>query len=459
MFTDSLLLTGAVVAVLLGFSAFFSASEIAVFSLERHRVTALRDGGDRRGAVLARLRDDPHRLLVTILVGNNVVNIGMTALATAALAAAFGVGRGTALATGVMSVLVLVVGEITPKSYGVAHAERLALRVARPLAAIQRLLSPITIAFEALSDAINRITESETAARPELTRAELQRLVATGERVGAIDEGERGMVEGVFALGGTTAREVMVPRPNVVAVGNDASLAEIVGVCADERVTRVPVYDETGEHVVGVVDVRDAERALREGLPLEDVLMETISVPDSRRLDSLLAEMQAGRFPMVAVVDEYGEFEGIITVEDILEEIVGEIFEVGEERFLRPTHDGLLVNGEVTVGEVNDAMGIDLPRDGDYETVAGLVNARLGRVGAVGDVVAFPDVGVTVAVDAVDRNRIRRVRVRRADGTDEAGGSVSPSETNGSDDVDGPGETNGSDGELGATDESDERSS
>ncbi|GAB6879122.1 hemolysin family protein [Halorubrum gandharaense] len=421
MITESLAVTVAIVAVLLAVSAFFSASEIAVFSLERHRVAALKDGEDRRGQVLARLREDPHKLLVTILVGNNVVNIGMTALATAALAAAFGAGTGTALATGIMSILVLVVGEITPKSYGVAHAESLALRVARPLAAVQRVLYPVVAVFERVSDGINRLTGSESAGRPELTRAELERLVATGERVGAIDEREQAMVEGVFALGATSAREVMVPRPNVVAVPRSASLREIVSTCADERVTRVPVYEGTLDHVVGVVDVRDAERAMREGLDLADILLETRSVPDSRRIDSLLAEMQENRLPLVAIVDEYGEVEGIVTVEDIVEEIVGEILETGEERVFRPTDDGLLVKGEVTVTEVNDVMGVALPRDGDYETVAGLLNAHLGRIGREGDTVEFPDVDVTITVEAAERNRIRRVRVRRIPGWTPAG--------------------------------------
>jgi CBS domain containing-hemolysin-like protein len=413
MVTESLLFVGMGIAVLLCISAFFSASEIAVFSLERHRVSALRDGSDKRGAVLARLREDPHRLLVTILVGNNVVNISMASIATVAVVSVFGAGVGVTIATVVMSILILLVGEIAPKSYGVANAERTALRFARPLSGLQRVLYPIVVVFEWIATRINVLTGSETVDRPELTRAELERLVATGEQVGAIGRAEREMVEGIFELESTTAREVMVPRPNVTAVDRETSLTDIVGLCADRRLTRVPVYEGTLDNVVGVVDIRDAERALRKGLALSDVMTQPLIIPDSQRIDALLAEMQAQRQPLVVVVDEYGEMEGIITIEDILEEIVGDIFAVGEERLVRPTTDGLVVKGEVTVGEINDILNIDLPRLGDYETVAGLINTQLGRLGEVGDVVEFPAQSVTLTVDAVERNRIRRVQIRR----------------------------------------------
>ena len=414
MVTESLAVAGGVIAVLLCLSAFFSASEIAIFSLDRHRAAESND--DPRAAALARLREDPHRLLVTILVGNNLVNISMASLATATLAVVYGPGAGVTIATAGMSVLILVFGEIAPKSYGVANADRLALRVARPIVALQYLLYPLVVVFETVVDVINRLAGTESADAPELTRAELTRLVATGERVGAIDRREREMVEGIFGLGETTVREVMVPRHNVVAVDAETPLGEIVGVGAEARVSRVPVHRGDLDDTVGVVDIRDAERALREDLSLDDVLQPTLAVPDSRRVDALLAEMQAERLSLVTVVDEYGEVEGIVTVEDIVEEIVGDVFEVGEERFLNHTDDGLLVKGEVTVGEVNDVLGTALPRGPTYETVAGLINAELGRLGEAGDSVALPEAGASLTVEAVERNRIRTVRVRRIDG-------------------------------------------
>jgi CBS domain containing-hemolysin-like protein len=401
------------IAVLLVVSAFFSSSEIAVFSLERHQLSALleTDNGDPRAKVLQRLREDPHRLLVTILVGNNIANIAMASIASVLLAAVLSPEAAVVATTIGVSALVLVFGEITPKSYGVANAESLALRVAGPLSTVERLLFPLVYVFDSVSRGLNRFTGGGSdIERPYVTREEIEALLKTGERIGAIAETEHEMVEGVFELGSTTAREVMVPRVNLVAVDVETPLDEVIEVCATNRLTRVPVYQGTLDHVVGIADIRDAERAVREGKTLDDILLPVLQVPEGREIDDLLAEMQAERVTMVIVRDEFGETEGILTVEDILEEIVGEIFEVGEERLIRPTTDGLLVKGEVTVGEINDVLGADLPTEGEFETVAGLINAELGRIGDVGDSVVVA--GVALDVERVDGHRITRVRVR-----------------------------------------------
>jgi CBS domain containing-hemolysin-like protein len=404
----------ATIAVLLVVSAFFSGSEIAIFSLERHQLSALLEvegDVDPRARLLQRLREDPHRLLVTILVGNNVVNIAMASIASVLLAATLSPGAAVVATTVGVSALVLIFGEITPKSYGVAHAERLALRVAGPIATVERLLFPLVFVFDAVSRGLNRITGGGSdIERPYVTREEIEALLKTGERVGAIAETEHEMVEGVFDLGSTTAREVMVPRVNLVAVDVETPLAEIVEVCATNRLTRVPVYQGTLDQIVGIADIRDVERAILEGNDLDDVLLPVLQVPEGREIDDLLAEMQAERVTMVVVRDEFGETEGILTIEDILEEIVGEIFEVGEERLIRPTTDGLVVRGEVTVGEINDLLGVALPTEGEFETVAGLINAELGRIGDVGDRVSIA--GVALDVERIDGHRIRRVRVR-----------------------------------------------
>ncbi len=416
------------IAALLAASAFFSGSEIAIFSLERHRLGALLGSDDPRAAALGRLREDPHRLLVTILVGNTVVNIAMASIASVVLATLYGPGVAVTGATLGMSFLVLVFGEITPKSYGVSNAESVSLRVVGPIAVLQRVFVPVVLFFEVISAAINRVTGgSIEIERPYVTRDEIETLMRTGEELGDIDETEREMVTGVFELGDTIAREVMVPRVNVVGVEADAPLYDVLRVCAENRLTRVPVYEGTLDHVVGIADIRDVERAVQQGLDLEEVLLPTLQVPDTRDIDDLLSEMQDERVTMVIVRDEFGEAEGIITVEDILEEIVGEIFEVGEERLVRSTSDGLMVRGEVTLGEVNDTLEVNLPRDGDFETVAGLINDTLGRIGDVGDSVEID--GVSLTVEGVDGHRIRRVRVRQLpDGEETADEEVTSDE-------------------------------
>jgi CBS domain containing-hemolysin-like protein len=400
----------AVVVVLLGASAFFSATEIAIFSLERHRLSELLERTDADARALGRLREDPHRLLVTILVGNNVVNVAIAGISTLVLAELFGPGPGLLAATVLASSLVLLFGEISPKAYGVAHAESFSLAVARTVTGVQLLLYPLVLTFDVVSRGINRLTGGESAIeKPYVTREDISALLRTGEAAGTIGEGERDMVEAVFDLSSTTAREVMVPRADVVAVDVTTPLDEVLAVCSTERLTRLPVYEESLDHVRGVVDIRDAERASREGLSLEDVLGETLQVPDSREIDDLLTEMQRQRIPLVVVRDEFGEFEGILTIEDILEQIVGDIVEVGEERLVRSIDEGLVVRGEVLVDEVNETLDVDLPTAGGFETVAGLVNHELGRIGTAGDVVHVG--GVTLTVESVSGNRIRRVKV------------------------------------------------
>ena len=415
----------AAVAALLVCSAFFSGSEIAVFSLERHRLSALlQREDDEHVAPLRRLRENPHRLLVTILVGNTIVNVAMASIATAVIARLFDPTTGAVVSTVVMSGLILVFGEISPKSYGVANAESLSLSTARPHELVQKALYPVVFFFDFVSRGINRITGGgQDIERPYVTREEIEALLTTGERAGVIEEAEHEMVQGVFDLSSTSAREVMVPRVNVVGVDVETPLEEVLEICSTNRLTRLPVYEGTLERMVGIADIRDVERAAREGLSLRDVLLPTLQVPDSREIDNLLTEMQEKRVPMVVVRDEFGEMEGILTVEDILEEIVGEIFEVGEERFIRPTADGLLVKGEVTVGEINDFLDVSLPRESDFETVAGLINTELGRIGDVDDTVEVADVSLTV--ERVDGNRISRVRVERLEDAESGeGGDV-----------------------------------
>jgi putative hemolysin len=426
------------VVVLLGLSAFFSASEIAIFSLERHRLTALLSSEDPRADTLGRLRENPHRLLVTILVGNNVVNIAMASIATLVLTRLLGPGPGVAASTLGMSFLVLIVGEITPKSYGVANSESLSLSVAGTLARVQQVLYPVVVVFDTLSRGINQLTGGgQEIEKPYVTREQIEDLLETGERAGDIAESEREMVQGVFDLSHTRAKEIMVPRVNVVAVDVTSSLETVLDTCAERRVTRLPVYDGTLDRIVGIADIRDVERAIRQGLSLRAVLTDPLQVPDTIEIDDLLAEMQAERVSMAVVRDEFGEVEGVLTVEDILEEIVGEIFEVGEERLIRPTADGLLVKGEATVDEVNDALGTEVPTAGDFETVAGLVNAELGRLGDAGDRIEID--GVAFTVESADGTRIRRVRVHRVSDAVDHDGSAGPDDTDESNDAERPG--------------------
>jgi len=404
------LLGVAAIVVLTAISAFFSSSELAVFSVSRHRIDSLVASDTPGAAQLAKLREDPHRFLVTALVSNNVANIAAASVATAVLVQFLSAGQAATGATAFTSFFVIVFGEIAPKSYAVANAERHALRVARPITAIQRVLRPILYVFEVTTVAINRLTGGESNFEAVMTREEIETIVTSGETSGVLGSEEGAMIRGVLDLERTTVRSVMVPREAMTAVPVEASLDEIVETCWRERVMRVPVYSGRRDDVKGVVDLRDVLRVRAEGGELPAAMTEPVFVPAIKPVDELLTEMQLGGHRMAIVVDEFGTVVGLATLEDAVEEIVGEIFDRDETDPVRVVDaDTAVASGWATVEYLNDQLGLSLPTDGPFETVAGLVNHQAGRLAEEGDRVELPSAVITV-LDATER-RVRRVRI------------------------------------------------
>ncbi|SNR63238.1 Hemolysin, contains CBS domains [Halorubrum vacuolatum] len=423
----------AAIVVLTAVSAFFSSSELAVFSVAKHRVDSLVATDVPGAAALATLRADPHRFLVTALVSNNVANIAAASVATAVLVQFLPPSQAATGSTLFTSFFVIVFGEIAPKSYAVANAEKHALRVSRPVVVAQRLLRPILLVFEVASGLVNRVTGGETEIESYLTREEIETIVLSGEETGALDPDESAMIRGVLDLEATTVTAVMVPRTDMVAVSETAAPDDVLSTAASEGVTRMPVYGENRDDVVGIVDVRDAIRAVEAGEGLESVLREPTFVPETKSIDELFEEMRDGAVRMVVVVDEFGAVSGIATLEDVVEEVVGEIVGPYETEHVRVV-DGetAIVRGWTTVAYLNGTLALTLPTDGDFETVAGLITAALGRLPEEGDRVHFGD--VTLVVTAATPTRVTRVRVehgagdveRSGEGTD--AGTAGPSE-------------------------------
>ena len=391
-------------------SAFFSSSEISIFSLESHRVDALVASEDVRAIVLERLRSDPHRLLVTVLVGNNVANIAAASIATALLVRHLPAGEAVTLATVFTSCFVLVLGEIAPKAYGVSHAESWALRVARPLALSQRLLGPVVSVFEGATGVVNRVTGADTVDEGTVTREDLERLLLTGVHGGVIDSEEERMIRGVFDLREIGVTSVMVPRPGMIAVSETASLDEIIETCKERRVTRVPVYRENRDAIVGVVHVLDLLSARDRGHPLASILAEPLFVPETKPVDELLTEMRESRITMAIVIDEFGATAGLITLEDVVEEIVGEI--IGR-REIEPVSivDGTTATatGRATVAQINEVLGLDLPTGGNYDTLVGFLTEREGRLLETDETVTYE--GVRFTVERTQGRRILGIRI------------------------------------------------
>ena len=405
------------ILVLIGLSAFFSSSEIAMFSLARHRVESMVDEGVPGAAAVSELKSDPHRLLVTILVGNNIVNIAMSSIATGLFAIYLSRGQAVLAATFGITTLVLLFGESAPKSYAVENTESWALRIARPLQIAELLLLPLVVVFDHLTRVVNRVTGGQTAIEETyVTRDEIQNIIRTGEREGVIDEEEREMLQRIFHFNNTIAKEVMTPRLDMTAVSRDATLEEAIETCVQSNHVRVPVYDGNLDNVVGIVNLRDLvrERDYGTGADLEDLVEPTLHVPESKNVDELLTEIQRERMQMVIVIDEFGTTEGLITLEDMVEEIVGDILDDDEEMPFDRQEDGSwLVRADVNVDDVNEQLGIDLPEGEEFETLAGFIFNRAGRLVEQGETIDYD--GVRIHVGEVDNTRIMRARIELPD--------------------------------------------
>ena len=418
------------VLVLIVLSGFFSSSEIAMFSLARHRVDSMVEEGVPGAGAVAELKDDPHRLLVTILIGNNIVNITMSSLATTLFGFYLSRGQAVIAATFGVTTLVFLFGESAPKSYAVENTESWALRIARPLQVAELVLLPLVVVFDRLTRVINSVVGGQKAIETSyVTRDEIQNIIQTGEREGVIDEEEREMLQRIFHFNNTIAKEVMTPRLDMTAVSRDATLDEAIETCVQSDHVRVPVYDGNLDNVVGIVNLRDLVRERDYGAydtDLEDLVEPTLHVPESKNVDELLTEIQRERMQMVIVIDEFGTTEGLITLEDMLEEIVGDILEDDEEEpFERQADGSWTVRADVNVDDVNEELDLDLPEGEEFETLAGFIFNRAGRLVDQGETIDYE--GVRIHVGEVDNTRIMRARIE----VPEAGTDAEAGETGG----------------------------
>ncbi|WP_267641186.1 hemolysin family protein [Haloarchaeobius amylolyticus] len=412
------------IMLLIVLSAFFSSSEIAMFSLAKHRVEALVEDGTPGAETVAELKNDPHRLLVTILVGNNLVNIAMSSIATGLFGLYMSDGQAVLAATFGITALVLLFGESAPKSYAVENTESWSLRIAKPLKVSEYVLMPLIVLFDYLTRVVNSVTGGRSAIETSyVTRDEIQDMIETGEREGVIEEEEHEMLQRIFRFNNTIAKEVMTPRLDMQAVPKDAPIEEAIEKCIQSSHARIPVYEGSLDNVIGVVHIRDLVRDLNYGesapedIKLSDLIHPTLHVPESKNADELMAEMRENRMHMVIVIDEFGTTEGLVTMEDMIEEIVGEILEGEEEEPIEAIdEDTYIVKGEVNIEVVNEAMEIELPEGEEFETIAGFIFNRAGRLVEEGEEIDYGDIRITV--EAVENTRIMKARLTRVERND-----------------------------------------
>lgn len=385
-----------ILVVLIGLSGFFSSSEIAMFSLPNHRIEALVEDAVPGAKTLQELNDDPHRLLVTILVGNNVVNIAMSSIATGLSGLYLSRGQSVLAATFGITTIVLLFGESAPKSYAVENTESWALRIAQPVKYSEYVLFPLVVVFDTLTRAVNRITGGQTAIETTyVTRDEIQEMIETGEREGVIETDERKMLDRIFRFTSTIVKEVMTPRLDITAVSRDASIKEAIDICVETGRTRLPVYEGSLDNVLGIVRLNAVlQSRFQESstdVRLDDFIEQTLQIPESKNVDELLDEMRDERVQMAIVINEFGTTEGIVTTEDLVEEIVGEILDQEETHPIEIVDEGTIrAKGDVKIEDVNTTLNVNLPEEKEFETIAGFIFNQVGRLVDPGEEITAP---------------------------------------------------------------------
>ncbi|HEX2221356.1 MAG TPA: hemolysin family protein [Candidatus Limnocylindria bacterium] len=449
----------AVVLVLILIGGFFAASEIALITVKRHRLEQLAEDGSGAARVARRLTDDPSRFLATIQVA--ITFLGFLASAVGAISLS-GVVAGWiglipadwvrpaadeiafVLVTLLIALASIVMGELVPKTMALAFPERLALVVARPIGWMERILAPIVAGISGVSNVLVRaLGGTEKPRHGYLSTEELKVLVETGSEQGDIEPDEKEMIHGVIELGEKTVHEVMVPRIGMRAVDVGAPLDEVLDVIVRAGHSRVPVYEENLDNIVGILYAKDLLPYLKgngrraDGIDVRAIVRPPVYVPESKRVDELLHEMQRGKRHIAIVVDEYGGTAGLVTLEDVVEEVVGEIqdeYDVEEpmvEAIAVDGDDAYRLDGRVSMDDLRDLFALGDEEESDeeaYDTVGGFIIHRTGRIPLPGEEVAFRD--VTLRVEAADPRRVAKVvatRPRRAADVDANG--TGPAET------------------------------
>jgi putative hemolysin len=403
--------------VCIALSSFFSSSETAFISLQRYRVEHLVATEVKGARRVARLIERPEKLLSAILLGNTFVNTAAASLATV-LAVSVWQKQGILIATVGITAVLLVFGEATPKTLGAHHAERVAIRFARPVEIIYWLLTPFVIVLSWIAFGITKIIGGTPLPLSLISDEEIRTMISVGHKEGTVEESEAKMLHRVFDFGDRPVREVMVPRPEVVAIERGSRIAEFLALYAKTPLSRFPVYQENMDNAVGILSIKDVLMALAKGTvnnesTIDDLIRPAYFTPVTKRISELFAEMQDKNYRMAVVVDEYGGTAGIVSLTGLVEEIVGPVGDelaTVEKEYEVINEDTFHIDGSMRIEEVNAEMGLGLP-EGDYETVAGFVLGLLGHVPKAGERLRYK--GLRLEVTEAHGQRIERIQVTK----------------------------------------------
>lgn len=402
-----------VLIVLLLLSAFFSSSETALTTVSRIKLKALADEGNKSASKVLLVTENPGKLLSTILIGNNIVNISASALATTFTTNTFG-SKWLGVSTGIVTILVLIFGEITPKTMASQSALKISLMFVHPIKFLMFILTPVIWLLDKITGLIFAILRVDTSAKNTMTESELRAVVEVSHEDGVIEPEEKFMISNVVDFGDALSKDVMIPRADIVCADITSTYEELVNIFRAEKFSRIPIYEDSKDSIVGLLYLKDlffySQTHDMKDFDLKSILRQPIFVYEYQKTSQIFADMKTSSVTMAVVLDEYGATSGIITMEDLIEEIVGEIrdeYDDYEDDFIKKISDTQYdVDASIKLDDLNDALHTKLVSE-NYDSLGGLVIELLDKLPDEGETATYKN--ISLLVTKVHKNRIERI--------------------------------------------------
>ncbi len=398
--------------IMLFFSGFFSMTETAFLSLSRLRIHHLVDKKVKGADLIQRLKHDMHKLIIAILVGNNLVNVAASAIATS-IALEISASWGISIATGSVTLILLVFGEVTPKSFAMLHKEKICLATAKLMRILMVLFYPLIIMLDWMSKKITKRDDNQRSLQ--ITEEEVESIIKLGEEVGSIEKEEKEMIHNIFKFNDISVGEVMTPRTDMFRLNAGIKIADALEKVMSMKFSRIPVYNGETDNIIGIVHIRDILSAIvknKKDDVLKDIMHDSYLVPDSKKIDDMLTEFQDKKIQMAVVIDEHGGVAGIVSIEDLLEEIVGEIYDekdIKEHPIRKINKTTAIVRGKARIDEINKELGTRFRQNDSYDTISGMIMHKLEKIPKHGDKVSTGK--YDIIVEKATKNKVLEVKI------------------------------------------------
>ena len=404
-----------IIIILLMLSAFFSSAETALTTSNKIRLRSMAEEGNKRAKKVLEITDDSGKMLSAILIGNNIVNLSSASLATTLATKIFG-SAGAGIATGILTILVLIFGEISPKTFATIYADTISLAYAGVIGGIMKLLTPVIFIINKLALGFLRLLRVDaSSAQNAMTEDELRTIVDVSHEEGVIETEEREMINNVFDFGDAQAKEVMVPRIDMTFADVNSSYYELLEIFREDKFTRLPVYEDSTDNVIGILNMKDLLLYEdKEHFSIRNIMRKPYYTYEHKNTADLLLEMRKSSINIAIVLDEYGATAGLITLEDLLEEIVGEIrdeYDADEEDPIQKVNDReYMVQGSLSLNALRDMLDLDLDSE-DYDSIGGYLIGLLDHLPKAGEAITTPE-QIYFRVEDVEKNRIHKIFMR-----------------------------------------------